>query len=236
MPWRLVLISALLLCSCSSSPSVDPVDTTDPVGTVPGDFSLDLTLLVADPSPRVERMQSRYVLFADGSLHYAAEPGRGPRTLPPLIRRLDHHQVARLWEQLQATGLADPAAGDAVINFSLVPQPVVGSTWLTAITADAQYWNFVRGAGRGQDPDQAFVDLVRHLGALVWASDLPDELVFVEPFRYDFGPDPYMAYRQQAVLIEAAEADAAAAAADDSGDASADDDLEESTPDGEVDE
>ena len=71
----------------------------DPLGDAPTDFSVDLTVLGSE-----EQMDSgttvkpsRFVLFADGSLHWGLDEGHGTAWIPPLRRTLSREQVAGVW-------------------------------------------------------------------------------------------------------------------------------------------
>jgi hypothetical protein len=192
-----MLASAWCAAGCAQQQRV----SADPLGSAPSDFSLEVTILTgeqAPPSSEAHLRQSRYVLFADGSLHYGedAERAKGGDWLPPLTRVLTRRQVAEVWSVAQHLGFTDPEnAGSAAINFNLVKPPIDGVTHIAGFRAWGERWSFTQDATINQ-PDPAMVRLVRDLARLAWASDQPKQAVRVMPKRYDFGPDPYERYRQ----------------------------------------
>jgi hypothetical protein len=200
--WPLLLLT-VLLTSCSATPQ-----RVDPFGAVPDDFSVDLTILSRPEGDRADRRTSRIVLEPDGSLRYLAKPGIGPNTLPPLVRRLDREQMARVWDSAARLGLTDPADADVEADLRRVKPPHRrGCVWLLVLTGDGDRWNFTRTAAGDEQPDAAIVAFGRELGALAWAPDRGTRVAEVEPVRWDYGPDPWAAYRGEAaepVLVAAA--------------------------------
>ncbi|MDP6986884.1 MAG: hypothetical protein QGG74_02455, partial [Phycisphaerales bacterium] len=200
--WPLLLLT-VLLTSCSATPQ-----RVDPFGAVPDDFSVDLTILSRPEGDRADRRTSRIVLEPDGSLRYLAKPGIGPNTLPPLVRRLDREHMARVWDSAARLGLTDPADADVEADLRRVKPPVRrGCVWLLVLTGDGDRWNFTRTADGDEQPDAAIVAFGRELGALAWAPDRETQIAEAEPVRWDYGPDPWAAYRGEAaepVLVAAA--------------------------------
>tara|TARA_Y100000589_G_scaffold162151_1_gene154100 strand:+ start:1244 stop:2104 length:861 start_codon:yes stop_codon:yes gene_type:complete len=171
--------------------------------TLPDDFSVDITILSAQDGTAAESRNARYVLFPDGTLHYAARPGRGPNTLPPIVRRLSRSQMEGVWSRIRQLGLTEPALADQVRNFRKVWPPVEGRIYLFAFTAGGQYWNFTRKVEPGEELDPALRSFLRTMGSLAWAQDTDTLPVRVKPRRYDYGPDPYAVYRANQIDIEA---------------------------------
>ena len=184
--------------------------STDPLGAAPTDFSLEVTVLTPPPPPvtttapasqlasAAHLRQSRYVLFADGSLYQGddAEHSKGADWLPPLTRVLTRRQVAEVWELSQQLGFTDPANANGATNFKLVPPPDDGHvTYLATFRGWGRRWTFTRASAEAQ-PDAAMTQLVRDLAQLAWSSDLPPTAGYIMPKRYDFGSDPYARYRQ----------------------------------------
>ena len=191
----LLLLLAPLGCA-STSPSTPTGANPDPFGSVPDDFSLDVTILTAEDEPEAHRRTARYVLFPDGSLHHDAVPGRGPNTLPAFTRRLDQTQLAELWSTVRTLGLADADGSDRIENFRRVNRPRSGHAYLIAVTGDGSYWNYTRAVPEGSTLDPALTSLLRELAAVSWAEDAFDDRRLTAPVRYDFGPDPWAIYRQ----------------------------------------
>lgn len=167
----------------------------DYYASVPENFSIDVTILAAKDEPEAHRRTARYVVFPDGSLRHEARPGAGPNTLPNLSRRLSKAQMADLWARIRELGLVDASKADGVENFRRAVKPSSGHAYLIAITADGDYWNFTRGVPEGERLDPALTAMIRELAALAWAEDGFDDRLRAEPLRYDFGPDPWAAYR-----------------------------------------
>ena len=176
---------------------------------VPDDFSVDLTILTEEEGSAADLRNARYVVFPDGTLHYAARPGAGPNTLPPIVRRLDRRQMDGLWRRARQLGLADAGLGETPSNFNKVWTPWEGHIYLMAMTANDRYWNFTRRVEPGEELDPAIRAFIRDLAALAWAKDDRDNIKF-DARRYDYGPDPYAVYRENARrLAEAADSDGA---------------------------
>ena len=218
------LILLLALAGCSSSQKPAPGEAPERVGSeqkqvesveslgdssVPDDFSVDITILAAQEGPRAESRNARYVLFPDGTLRYASSIGRGPNTLPPIVRRLNRRQVDELWNRARQLGLIDPSKADEVRNFRKVWAPWEGHVYLFAFTADGNYWNFTRKVEPGQELDPALRSFLRNMAALAWAKDDADAQIAIDPKRYDYGPDPYAQYRRNMEALEAAEVEKA---------------------------
>ena len=191
----LMLLLAPLGCA-STTPSTRDASSPDHYGSVPDDFSLDVTILAAEDEPEAHRRTARYVVFPDGSLHHDAVKGRGPNTLPAFTRRLDQAQLAELWSTVRELGLADADGSDRTENFRRVNDPASGHAYLIAVTADGVYWNYTRSVPEGKTLDPALTSLLRDLAALSWAEDSFDDRRMSSPVRYDFGPDPWAIYRQ----------------------------------------
>lgn len=174
--------------------------SVDPLGVAPTDFALEMTILTGPSAPtssEAHLRQSRYVLFADGSLYQGddADRAKGADWLPPLTRVLTRRQQADLWSLAQQLGFTDPAnAHGGAVNFKLVSPPADGVAHLAAFSGWGERWTFVR-PGELADPDPAMTQLARELARLAWASDQPPAVISVEPKRYDFGPDPYARFR-----------------------------------------
>ena len=176
---------------------------------VPDDFSVDVTILTEQEGAAADLRNARYVVFPDGTLHYAARPGAGPNTLPPIVRRLDRRQMDGLWRRARQLGLTDADSGETPSNFNKVWTPWEGHIYLMALTANDRYWNFTRRVEPDQELDPAMRAFIRDLAALAWAKDERDNVKY-DPRRYDYGPDPYAAYRENARrLAEAAASDGA---------------------------
>lgn len=189
----MVLICLLLPLGCASTHPAG--SSRDHYADVPENFSIDVTILAAEDEPEAHRRTARYVVFPDGSLHHEAKPGAGPNTLPPLSRRLNKAQMAALWAKARELGLVDESKADQVENFRRVVHPSSGHAYLVAFTADGDYWNFTRGVPEGERLDPALTEMIRELAMLAWADDGVDDRLRAEPLRYDFGPDPWAAYR-----------------------------------------
>ncbi|MBT7351237.1 MAG: hypothetical protein HN811_02125, partial [Phycisphaerae bacterium] len=188
---RLTLFVILLLSSCVATPQ-----RVDPFGAVPDDFSVDLTILSRPEGDQADRRTSRIMLEPDGSLRYMAKRGIGPNTIPPLIRRLDREQMARVWDSAARLGLTNPAEADVDADVRRVKPPSRrGCVWLLVLTGNEDRWNFMRSASGTDQPDAAIVAFGRELGALAWAPDRGTRLAAVEPVRWDYGPDPWAAYK-----------------------------------------
>jgi hypothetical protein len=196
-----MLLVLLLLTACASNPR-----RVDPLGVVPDDFSVDLTILARPEGARADQRTSRIMLESDGSLRYATGSGLGPNTVPPLVRRLDRGQMARVWDSASRAGLTDPASGDVDADLRRVNPPERrGSVWLLAITGETERWMFIRTAEGDAQPDAAIVSFGRELAILAWAPDERRLVAAVEPLRWDYGPDPWAAYRgDEAVLVASA--------------------------------
>lgn len=195
-PVSLISVVLLLLAGgCASSGGASPSAKIDPYSGVPDDFSLDVTILAAEDEPQAHRRTARYVLFPDGTLLHDAEPGRGPNTLPGFTRRLSSGQMAEIWSDTRQLGLGTPEGADKISNFNRVRQPKTGHTYLVAVTADGDFWNYTRAIAPGEELDPALTALLRELAVLAWAEDDLRQEVRTAPVRYDFGPDPYATYR-----------------------------------------
>ncbi len=138
----------------------------------------------------------RYVMMADGSL-YTGEVVTYPAAdqLPGLTRRLSRAQVAELWSSLKQSGLASPDIGDEVRNAKLI-KPDPGELVYTLIfTGGGQRWSVLRRTFDDDSADPLAADLIRRLAELAWESDEPHRAMMIAPRRYDFGPDPYIRFR-----------------------------------------
>ena len=186
-----MLLLAVLLTSCSTTSR-----RVDPFGAVPDDFSVDLTILSRPQGDRADQRTSRIVLEPDGGLRYMARRGIGPNTFPPLIRRLDREQMARVWDSAARLGLTDPDVADVDADLRRVKPPSRrGCVWLLVLTGEGDRWNFTRAAEGDEQPDAAIVAFGRELGALAWAPDRATHVAKADPVRWDYGPDPWAAYR-----------------------------------------
>ena len=193
--FTVLLVLASFGCAGTPAPRTD-ASGLDPYGSVPGDFSLDVTILAAEDEPRADRRNARYVVFPDGSMYHEAVVGRGPNTLPAFTRRLSPAQLAALWSTVRTLGLADAGGADEVANFRRVIAPKSGHAYLVAVTADDAYWNYTRAVAPGEQLEPALRSLLRELATLAWADDEFNDRRMAAPVRYDFGPDPWAAYRQ----------------------------------------
>jgi len=154
------------------------------------------------PEPEAHLESSEYILFADGSLHYAEfdaidsrDPASGER-FPPLRQVLDRAAVSEIWSVAQQAGFTDPANGQPPINFDLVEIKSDERAHLIDFRAGGRRWMFIRKSPGNESPAPGITRLVRTIAKYAWASDLPDEDIYVRPPRYDFGPDPYARYRR----------------------------------------
>lgn len=191
------LLVLLASFGCAAPPArLADTSSRDPYGSVPHDFSLDVTILAAEDEPEAHRRNARYVVFPDGSLYHDAVPGRGPNTLPAFTRRLSPAQQADLWSTVRSLGLAEAGGADSIVNFRRVIPPAAGHAYLVAVTADGAYWNYARPVPEGEQLDPALTSLLRELASLAWAEDEFNERRLAAPLRYDFGPDPWAVYRQ----------------------------------------
>jgi hypothetical protein len=188
------------LSGCASSLETSPAEAAADLGPeLPDDFSVDVTILAAEDESQAESRNARYILFPDGSLHHGAKPGKGPNTLPPVVRRLDRRQMQSVWRRARQLGLADPTTGDEPRNFAKVWTPWEGKIYLVAFTGAGHYWNFARKVEPGDQLDPALRSFLRDLAALAWAEDEATAAVAFDPKRYDYGPDPYKTYRENAI-------------------------------------
>lgn len=194
----LVLLGA---CFALGACAAQRTAAVDPIGDVPDDFSIDLTVLVqpTDEDALTVRAahlkQSRIVLLPDGSLHYGADPDRGADWLPGLTRRLSRQQIAHVWALLRQLGLTDVEQADPMVNFNLIEVRPGDVAYLAALTAESERWAFLRVSPISGEPDAAMVMLVRTLAQLAWATDIEQVDDDTPARRYDFGPDPYVRYR-----------------------------------------
>jgi len=200
MQWKAMAAVLAFTLACAGCARRQQV-SADPLGAAPTDFAIELTILTGLDTPtssEAHLRQSRYVLFADGSLCQGDDPQRahGPDWLPPLTRVLTRRQVAETWSLAQQLGFTDPAnAQRGAVNFKLMAPPKDGVAYLAAISGWGERWTFVRAGALGE-PDPAMVQLSRDLARLAWATDQLPAAISLAPKRYDFGPDPYARFRQ----------------------------------------
>ncbi len=189
----LVMVVASGACSSASVSDADALAWS----SVPDDFSVDLTILVAPDGDRAHERTSRLVVFADGSVHYDARRGRGPNTLPGWVRHLDHAEMTRLWDAALRQGLTDVSKADPPQDLRRVRMPEPGgSIWLLAFTANGDRWNVLRACGPGEMPDEAMKAFARAALATAWAKDTPDEQIVVDPMRWAYGDDPWAVWNE----------------------------------------
>jgi hypothetical protein len=189
IPIVLVLFSLALLPACTTAPQVK-----DPLAIAPSDFSLDVTVVTAEPHTLAHMRSSRFVVFPNGALHHGDEDGWGPNTLPARTRLLTRKQVASIWELLEQTGMSTSENADKTVNFQLLQKPESGSVYMIAINSEGKYWNYVRYIEDDQPADPAFKFLIRLLAEYAWATDEGDRVGYEEPIRYDLGGNPYEIY------------------------------------------
>lgn len=185
----------------------------DLLGSVPGDLTVDLTILPGrDLRERSEAhvVQSKYILFPDGSLH--GDRGRSMAYLvrPARVRVVSREVMSDLWLLLRQSGfepVASPAPGAAepfTGNPSLLA-PTAGEVLsILSVRANGTSSTFLRrGApaidGAAETMDASMTRVARAVARLAWATDEPSFDTYVQPLRYDFGPDPYAPYRPKPV-------------------------------------
>jgi hypothetical protein len=198
-------------------------DRFDVLGNVPDDFTIDLTILPgvdARKHSEAHLAQGKYILFPDGSLHGDRGRGLGFLTRPARARTLSREAMSDLWLLLQQTGFdARETPSDSNVGEGLGTESIAVATAQTA-TQGAFSGNpallapgptevltilSVRSGGNATTylrrtsaelPDPALTRVVRAIAGLAWASDVSSDGTDIQPIRYDFGPDPYLRYRQ----------------------------------------
>ncbi|MHC4217577.1 MAG: hypothetical protein ACYSU7_03890 [Planctomycetota bacterium] len=199
---RSTLSLLLLVTGCAATPpgEGDAGAGPDPYAAQPDDFSLDVVVIAGpvrdDPRDRAVALRpAHYVVFCDGSLHWAADRRDPAQGLPPLTRVLNQRQIAGLWSLLLRLGYADPEHASDPVNAKLLAVPP-GETWsLGIITGHGRRWAHISREGPNHDPDTAMAMLMEHLAGLVWSTAWTDPTADTPP-RADFGPDPYARYRK----------------------------------------
>ena len=191
----MALALLLPLAGCSSPP--EPV--SDPLAVVPLDFSLEVVVLSgrgAEGRPEAHLRPGKWILFADGALHHGTEADRSLRGLPPVARILSRREMADVWVLARRLGLTNPARALIPFNFDLVEAPPGHAVYLVCFTGDGDRWSYRQDIDLDRSSaERVLTPLVRHLAALAWATDLPQDRIRLIPRRYDFGPDPYARYR-----------------------------------------
>ena len=195
--WLLGAWVILAVTGCASAPPVEP---NDRLAIAPSDFAIDLTVL----APKVEALstnptivQSRYVLFANGSLHHEPdfEHEKSQDWLPPVTRILTRQQMAEMWALANQLGFIRNKSQGEVANFKLAEPAAPGElAYLAGFTADGHRWTIQRRTPI-REPDPAMHELANALARLAWADESFTGPVKMQPIRYDFGPDPYQRYR-----------------------------------------
>ena len=170
----------------------------DPLGDAPTDFSVDLTVLGSkeqmDPAKLVQ--PSRFVLYADGSLHWGLDEGRGTAWIPPLRRTLSREQVAGVWSYAKQLGLTDSANAKPQGNLKRMSNPPSGSVmFVLDFTGGGDRWGYLQEMNLKAASSSALNDFARKLADLAWAGDSYSDRSLRVPRRYDFGSDPYAQYR-----------------------------------------
>ena len=187
----LVIFSVIFFAGCTANPPI-----SDPLSIVPNDFSLDVTVVTAEPHTLVHMRSSRFVVFPNGALHHGDEDGWGPNTLPSRTRLLSWEQMTTIWNLLDQLGMASPDSADETVNFQLLPRPKDGSVYMIAVNGEGKYWNFISYIERDQPADPAFKSLIRLLADYAWSTDQPDVEGYKKPIRYDLGGNPYKRYSE----------------------------------------
>ncbi|MHC4774239.1 MAG: hypothetical protein ACYTBR_03115 [Planctomycetota bacterium] len=206
MVWKAVgfTLLPLLAAGCSATPSGegDVGARTDPARAVPADFSLDLTVRPGPDTggpgpadPDVSLRWARYVLFCDGSLHWAAGGADPARGLPPQRRVLDQRQIAGLWSLLERLGYTDPQSAAAPVNVNLIEVAPGETVSVGVITGHGRRWAVASREGPDRKPDPAMPRLIEHLDGLAWATAADDPAAGALR-RDEYGPDPYARYRR----------------------------------------
>jgi len=191
--WLLpLMLPAGLLLTTAGGCAAQHVQSSDLYSSVPDDFSVDLTILVAPDGERAHERTSRLVVLADGALHYDAKPGKGPNTMPGWVRQLTREDMARLWDAAIRLGLDKPSRADATADLRRAKKPVQGgSVWLLALTANGDRWNYLRAYPSGEPVEASIKRFARSALAMAWAEDTPDDAPAVEPMRWNYGDDPW---------------------------------------------
>lgn len=186
---------ALVLSGCA----VQQQYAKDPLGEAPTDFSVDLTVLGTEEQmdPATMVLPSRFVLFADGSLHWGLDEGSGTAWIPPLRRTLTREQVAGVWAYAKQLGLADSSTAKPQGNLKVMSNPSSGRViFVLDFTGRGNRWGFLQEMNVKDASNSAVNDFARKLADLAWAGDFSSDRRLVEPRRYDFGADPYAQYRK----------------------------------------
>jgi hypothetical protein len=226
----IVVVAATVGCASSGSDagpqgvgdSETATAATDPLGETPDDLTIDITILPGADLARLANtgaegarfeahlVQSKYILFPDGSLHGDRGRSIDVLTRPARVRALNREAMSDLWLLLRQTGFEsqatassgqgtpDAASKSAAGPFRgnpalLTPSPSEVLTILT-VRDRGTTTTFVNGSAPDAT-DPALTRVVRAVARLAWAVDDPPLEAIVQPIRYDFGPDPYAPYR-----------------------------------------
>ena len=206
----LPLLPLLVVAACSSRPA-----STE--GVVPADAVIDATVLVGDDLGRrirrdpglwpVQFRPARAIILPDGVLR--ADVGADLRVddRPGVARHLYRAQLEDLWRGLDELGFGDPVVGDYDGNLGLLVPGDDEVIQILALQRGGRDWAIVRrfqippdttpAAAAGLE-DARMRSAIRRLAALAWAFDDPPNDSIDFPERYDFGPDPWVRYRDSA--------------------------------------
>lgn len=169
------------------------------MGDAPTDFSVDLTVLGSEEQMDTATtvLPSRFVLYADGSLHWGLDEGSGTAWIPPLRRTLTREQVAGVWSYAKQLGLADSSSVESLGNLKRMSNPPSGRVvFILDFTGSGNRWGYLQEMNVNEAANTAVNDFARKLADLAWAGDFASDRRLVEPRRYDFGSDPYAQYRK----------------------------------------
>jgi hypothetical protein len=186
-----VLAVALLLSGCASKETV----TVEVPATPPEDFTLDVLVLAGSDVPArgpVDQRPGRFVVRADGSLHYGSRDGG----LPPRVRTLDQRDIDNLWALSGDLAMLEPELREPPRNPEIEGDPPRGMRYVVTFVSDSERWmrRYDRPEPRDAGKGEAAVRLVRALADYAWLSDEPTVRRITIPRRYDFGPNPYERY------------------------------------------
>ena len=188
----------LQLCGCASKPVV----SADPLGDVPGDFTIDVAVIAGGGAQRTddggivpaELRSGRFIVLPGGDLYFAPRDVRERDMRPPLTRRLTPDELSQLWSMCSQAGFMD--ATPLTMSEARRMAPDSGEvSYIITIQVEGVYRGVAETYERSRAADTAEAALVRELATLAWADELQADRVMVIPKRYDFGPDPYEQYR-----------------------------------------